>query len=106
MNGNYPNSEEESFWASKTMQLIAFAFSVILLLVAIGVIVEVFFKVQVFEVVGAAIAAVTTLAGGGTYRNYKVDGPIRMAQAGVSASAYAPPPKPDVNVEQAGDINT
>lgn len=73
--------KEESFWQSKTMQLLFLAFGLIVLLVILAVAVEVLFDVEVFSVIAAAIGAITALAGGGTARNAIVDGPVRQQYA-------------------------
>lgn len=78
---------DESIWSSKTMILVALAMGVVILLVAVAVAVEILFHVAVFDVIAAAISAVVALAGSGTWRNVRVDGPVRMAQA---QQAYPP----------------
>lgn len=100
------NAAEEPFLGSKTMVLLVVMAGLIVFLIFIGVAVKVVFDVEVFELIGAGIAALTGQSLGGIYRNVKVDGPIRMAQSGVSAAAYSPPPQPDIIVQEAQEVTT
>lgn len=97
---------EEPFLGSKTMVLLTITAGLVVSLILLGVAVKVVFDVEVFELVGAGIAALTGQSLGGVWRNTKVDGPIRMAQAGLPSVAYAPPPQPDIMVQEAQEVKT
>lgn len=78
--------KNESFWSSKTMQLLFLAFALITVLVIMAIVAKVIWGIDVFAVIGSAIAAVTALAGGGTARNAMVDGPVRQQYAALDIS--------------------
>lgn len=77
----------ESFWSSKTMQLLVFCILAIITLILVGVAVKVAFDQDVFALVGAGITAITGQSAAGTWRNVQVDGPQRqmVTQSAVTA---------------------
>lgn len=77
----------ESFWSSKTMVLLMITLAAVVFLIMVGVLVQVAFDVDVFQLVGAGILAITGQSGAGTWRNVQVDGAQRkmVTQAAVTA---------------------
>lgn len=73
--------DNQSFFASKTMQLISLSIAAILVLVTIGVVMQAAFGVNVFDVIVAGIGGITGQSGLGTYRNVTTDAPIRQSIA-------------------------
>lgn len=72
---------EESFWDSKTMVLLCIGMAAIVLLIVIGIVVMLLTDKDPFQMVTAGILGISGQSGQGTYRNAKVDAPIRQAYA-------------------------
>jgi hypothetical protein len=83
-----------AFFDSKTMQLLAISMAAIIMLVLIGVAVKVLFGSDVFEMISAGILGITGQSAQGTYRNVRVDAPIRQAynDAVISGEIGGSPP--------------
>lgn len=100
------NPSDEPFFASKTMVLICIGIAATVLLVLIGVLVLVLFHVNAFELVATGIGGITGQGGAGVYRNVRIDGQTRAANAAVNTGitpgqlqtpasppvSYGPPP--------------
>lgn len=72
---------DNSFFQSKTMQLMCVCIAAVILLIAVGVAVKVIFDEDVFTLIAAGIASITGQAGAGTWRNVQTDAPIRQQAA-------------------------
>ena len=89
----------EPFFASKTMILLVVTMGFIFLLVVLGIAVKIIWGEDVFNMISSGIGGMVGQSVQGTYRNVKVDAPIRQqfAASQVAAAApavYAPPPAP------------
>lgn len=82
------NPQDESFFASKSMILLALSTGTIIVLILIYIAVKVFFHEDIAQVVLGAMGMETAKAGVGVARNTIVDG----AQRSAFNDANKPPP--------------
>lgn len=89
-----PDPTTESFFASKTMILLCIGIGAIVLLVTIGIVIKVIWKIDAFQLISSGILGISAHSGAGTVRNVQVDGSVRQAQAGVIPTTVPAVPGP------------
>ena len=75
-----PTPSAESFFASKSMILVAVGISAVVIVVALGIAVKVIWHQDVFAIVGAGIGGITAHTTGGVIRNIQTDTPLRIGE--------------------------